>query len=59
MTLQYNDAGHLSQFPDTFPNLQNLMLYADPVMLWITGQKLPNTAGWVPYELDLENFAVL
>ena len=67
MTLRYNDAGHLSRrysvlsnsIPDTFPNLQILMLYADPVTSWTTGQKPPNTAGWVPRELDLGKLAVL
>ena len=67
MTLQYNDAGHLSQcysvlsnsIPDTFPNLQIPMLYADPVTWWTTSQKPPNTAGWVPCELDLRRLTVL
>ena len=67
MTLQYNNAGHLSRcysvlsnsIPDTFPNLQILMLYADPVTSWTTGQKPPNTDGWVPCELDLGKLAAL
>ena len=67
MTLRYNDAGHLScrysvlsnNIPDTFPNSQILMLYADPITSWTTGQKPPNTVGWVPRELDLGKLAAL
>ena len=67
MTLRYNDAGHLSRrytvlsnsIPDTFPNRQVLMLYADPITSWTTGQQPPNTAGWVPRELDLGKLAAL
>ncbi|KIK05366.1 hypothetical protein K443DRAFT_130434 [Laccaria amethystina LaAM-08-1] len=48
-----------NSIPDTFPNPQVLMLYANPVMLWTTGQKPPDTVGWVPCGLDLGKLAAL
>ncbi|EDR05078.1 uncharacterized protein LACBIDRAFT_303869 [Laccaria bicolor S238N-H82] len=67
MALRYNDAGHLSRrqvalsnsVPNTFPDPRILALYVNPITSWSPGQKLPNTAAWVPREVNLTKLAAL
>lgn len=62
---RYNDAGHLSRrqvalanhVSDSFPNMEVLLLYAKPLTSWSSGQKPPNTSGWVPREVNLKSLA--